>query len=80
MAAALGGIDTLVFTGGIGEHAPAVRAEIARGLEHLGVYLDVDCNTRGDSATSRASTSCAVRVVKTDEERMVMRHTIFFIG
>ena len=40
MAATLGGVDTLVFTGGIGEHADAVRAEIARGLEHLGVRLD----------------------------------------
>jgi acetate kinase len=75
MAAALGGIDTLVFTGGIGEHAPVVRAEIARGLAHLGVDLDDDRNARGDGLISREGAACAVRVVKTDEERMVMRHT-----
>jgi len=75
MAAAIGGIDTLVFTGGIGEHASVVRAEIARGLEHLGVRLDEARNTRSDAIISADGAACTVRVVKTDEERMVARHT-----
>jgi len=75
MAAALGGIDTLVFTGGIGEHAAAVRAEIARGLEHLGVRLDDRRNAGNEAVIGAEGAACAVRVVKTDEERMVARHT-----
>jgi acetate kinase len=75
MAAAAGGLDTLVFTGGIGEHAPALRAEIARGLEHLGVGIDDARNARSDAIVSADGAPCTVRVVKTDEERMVARHT-----
>jgi acetate kinase len=75
MAATLGGIDTLVFTGGIGEHAVAVRAEIASGLEHLGVRIDEARNARSDAVVSVDGAACTVRVVKTDEERMVARHT-----
>jgi acetate kinase len=74
MAAANGGIDTLVFTGGIGENAAPVRAAIAAGLDHLGVALDDDRNRRGDSIISPAGARCTVRVVRTDEERMVARH------
>jgi acetate kinase len=74
MAAALGGIDTLVFTGGIGQHAAPVRAEIARGLEHLGVRIDDARNGRGDAVISPDASPCVVRVVATDEERMVARH------
>jgi acetate kinase len=75
MAATLGGIDTLVFTGGIGEHAGAVRAEIASGLEHLGVRIDEARNARSDAVVSVDGAACTVRVVKTNEERMVARHT-----
>jgi acetate kinase len=75
MAAAVGGIDTLVFTGGIGEHADALRAEIARGLEHLGVRIDDARNARSEPIVSPEGAPCTVRVVKTDEERMVARHT-----
>jgi acetate kinase len=74
MAASLGGMDTLVFTGGIGEHAAPVRAAIAAGLEHLGVRLDDVRNARGDAFVSREGATCRVRVVHTDEERMVARH------
>ena len=49
MTAALGGLDTLVFTGGIGEHSSPVRAEIARGLEHLGVRIDDERNARSEA-------------------------------
>jgi acetate kinase len=75
MAAAVGGLDTLVFTGGIGEHADVVRAEIARGLEHLGVRIDEVRNARSEAIISADDAPCTVRVVKTDEERMVARHT-----
>jgi acetate kinase len=75
MAAAVGGLDTLVFTGGIGEHASVVRAEIARGLEHLGVRIDEARNARSEAIISADDAPCTVRVVKTDEERMVARHT-----
>jgi acetate kinase len=74
MAAALGGIDTVVFTGGIGEHAPEVRSAIAAGLEHLGVRVDEARNARGDAVISAEGSPCTVRVVPTDEERMVARH------
>jgi acetate kinase len=73
MAATLGGIDTLVFTGGIGEHAAPIRAEIARGLEHLGVRIDDARNARSEAVVSADGAACAVRVVKTDEERMIAR-------
>ncbi len=75
MAATLGGVDTLVFTGGIGEHAAPIRADIARGLEHLGIRLDEARNARGDAVISADGAPCTVRVVNTDEERMVARHT-----
>jgi acetate kinase len=80
MAATLGGIDTLVFTGGVGEHSSWMRAEIARGLEHLGVRLDDERNERNerneraDPIISAPGAACTVRVIKTDEERMVARH------
>src|ERR1700722_6264660 len=75
MAAAGGGLETLVFTGGNGEHADAVRAEIARGIEHLGVRIDEARNGRSEAIVSADGAACTVRVVKTDEERMVARHT-----
>jgi acetate kinase len=75
MAAALGGIDSLVFTGGVGEHAAAIRAEIALGVGHLGVAIDTARNERGDAVVSPDGARCVVRVVSTDEERMVARHT-----
>jgi acetate kinase len=72
-AAVLGGIETLVFTGGIGEHAPEVRAEICAGLEHLGIALDVAGNASGAPVISRGS--CEVHVMRTDEEREIARAT-----
>jgi acetate kinase len=73
-AAVLGGLDTLVFTGGIGEHAAAVREEICRGLEFLGVELNTDQNARHASVISRGT--CIVRVIPTDEDLMIARHTV----
>jgi acetate kinase len=75
MAASLGGLDQLIFTGGIGEHAAELRAEICAGLGHLAVRLDEARNAAGKGVVSGAGASCVVRVVATDEERMIARHT-----
>ena len=73
-AAVLGGLDTLVFTGGIGEHAAPVRAEIVEGLAHLGIALDPARNLAGASCVGAADARVAVRVVQTNEEVMIVRH------
>jgi acetate kinase len=70
-AAALGGLDTLVFAGGIGENAPAIRARICDGLEFLGITIDPVLNEAGDSLICDASARVAVRVIATDEEQMI---------
>ena len=74
-AAVLGGVDMLVFTGGIGEHAPAVREEICRDLGHLGVRIDFAKNNTAKDVISAAESACVVRVVATNEELMIARHT-----
>jgi acetate kinase len=74
-AAALGGLDTLVFTAGIGERAAAVRAEICAGLEHLGVRLDPARNAAHADPLSAPGRACAVRVVATREDMMIARHS-----
>ena len=74
-AAVLGGLDTLVFTGGIGEHAPAIRAEVCAGLEYLGISLDTAANNHNADLISSADSRCVVRMVKTDEDLMIARHT-----
>jgi acetate kinase len=73
-AAALGGLDTLVFTGGIGERAAEVRAEICSGLEFLGIAIDERAN-RANAEVISAGPRCVVRVVATDEDLMIARHT-----
>lgn len=75
LAAVLGGLDALVFTGGIGERAAEVRTEICAGLEHLGLRLDRDRNAEHADVISRDDSSCTARVTPTDEERMIARHT-----
>jgi acetate kinase len=74
-AAALGGLDTLVFTGGIGERAAPVRAEVCEGLEHLGIVLEHEANNRNAEIVSAEASRCTVRVVETDEDLMIARHT-----
>ncbi len=74
-AAALAGLDTLVFTGGIGERAAAVRSEICAGLGHLGVRLDERSNAGKAAVISGRKSACVVRVVETDEDLMIARHT-----
>jgi len=75
LAAVLGGIDTLVFTGGIGEHAAPVRSDACAGLEHLGIRLDPERNAHHDPVISADGSACTVRVVPTNEELMIARHT-----
>jgi len=74
-AAVLGGVDLLVFTGGIGEHAPAVRLEICRDLGHLGISLDNARNDATQNVISSDGSACKVKVVATNEELMIARHT-----
>jgi acetate kinase len=75
-AAALGGLDLLVFTGGIGERAAPVRWEACQGLEHLGLWLDPERNTAHADTVSRPDSRCMVRVIPTDEDLMIARHTL----
>ena len=72
-AAALGGLDTLVFAGGIGENAPKVRARICDGLGFLGIELEEKRNTANEGVISAATSRVAVRVIRTDEELMIAR-------
>ncbi len=75
LTAVLGGLDTLVFTGGIGEHAAPVRWEVCAGLTYLGVQLDSQRNTAQADPISTPQSSCAVRVIPTNEDLMIARHT-----
>jgi acetate kinase len=70
-AAALGGVDTLVFAGGIGENAPAVRARTCDGLGVLGIVLDEKRNEANEGVISATSSPVTVRVIRTDEERKI---------
>ena len=76
LAATMGGVDTIVFSGGIGERAAPVRARIARGLEHLGVQLDDARNEAGAPIVSTDASRCTVRVLRTDEESIIARETL----
>jgi acetate kinase len=74
-AAALGGLDTLVFTGGIGERAAPIRLNVCEGLEHLGVLIDPARNEQHEDVVSKGESSCAVRVIPTEEDLIIARHT-----
>ena len=81
-AAALGGLDTLVFTAGIGERAAPVRAEICEGLGHLGIRLDPARNAAHADRVSAEESGCQVRIVPTREDLMIARHSraVLFAG
>ena len=72
-AAALGGLDTLVFAGGIGENSPVIRTRICQDLGFLGVKLHRTRNDRGEPAISTDDSRVAVRVIHTDEEFMIAK-------
>ncbi len=79
-AAALGGLDTLVFAGGIGEHAPAVRARICDGLGFLGIELEQQRNAANEGVISAAAGRVAVRVIHTDEGLMIAKTVCSVLG
>jgi acetate kinase len=79
-AAALGGLDSLVFAGGIGENAPVVRARICEGLEFLGIELDPASNGATGPVISAPASPVKVRVIRTDEEVMIAKAVVRVLG
>jgi acetate kinase len=75
LAAALGGLDSLIFTGGIGENSATIRARICAPLGFLGIHLDQELNERNFPVISRHDSPVTVRVMKTNEELMIARHS-----
>jgi len=80
LAAALGGLDGFVFTAGIGENSPSMRARIARHLTWLGVEIDPAANAARKSLISRPDSRVPTYVIPTDEEQMIARHTLALLA
>jgi acetate kinase len=80
LAAALGGVDALIFTGGIGENDAATRAEVSEGCRWLGLEVDDSRNHKGASRISTDTSRMSAWVIPTDEEQMVARHTVAVLG
>ncbi len=78
--AALGGLDTLVFAGGIGENAPSVRARICEGFGFLGLELDEAHNKENAAVISTEASRVRVRVIRTREELMIARSVCRILG
>jgi len=79
-AAALGGLDSLVFSGGIGENASLIRSRICEGLEFIGIKLDQERNSNNENVISFANSKVTVRVIKTDEESMIAKIVCKVLG
>jgi acetate kinase len=79
-AAALGGLDILVFSGGIGENVPEVRARVCHGLEFLGITLDTSRNATNAPVISADTSQASVRVIKTDEELTIAKAVLRLIA
>jgi hypothetical protein len=75
LAAVLGGLDTLIFTGGIGEHAAPIRARICADMDFLGIQIDERRNGTHASIISRDDSAATVRVMPSNEDLMIARHT-----
>ncbi len=75
LAAALGGVDAVVFSAGIGENDPQTRAEVAAGCRWLGLALDDGRNRRGETRISADGSAVSAWIIPTDEERMIARYT-----
>ena len=80
MSAALGGLDALVFAGGIGENAAEVRSRICADLGFLGVRLDEKRNAANEPLISADASAAVVRVIRTDEESMIARTVVRLLG
>jgi acetate kinase len=76
LAAALGGLDAFVFTAGIGERSPEIRAKVCERAAWLGIALDQAANRAGGPRISSAASKVAVFAIPTDEEQMIARHTL----
>jgi acetate kinase len=76
LAAALGGLDAFVFTAGIGENSPSMRARIVERLGWLGAVLDEEANEAGATSIGQPAGRVALYVLPTDEEFMIARHTL----
>ena len=76
LSATLGGLDALVFTAGIGEHAPEIRRRVCERSRWLGITLDHHANERGEQRISAPRSRVSVWVIPTDEERMIARQTL----
>ena len=79
-AAALGGLDTLVFARGIGENCPAIRTRICDGLNFLGIELDEARNAENTAVISAKNGRVAVRIIRTDQELMIARSVRRVLG
>ena len=79
-AAALAGLDALVFTGGIGERAPAIREKICGGLEFLGIQLDAAQNAANAPVISTPASRVNIRVIQTNEDLMIVEHVLSVLG
>lgn len=80
LAAALGGLDALVFTAGIGENSAEIRARVCAALGWLGVEIDADANRNAGVRISTAASRVSVLRIPTDEELMIARHTVALLG
>ena len=80
LAAVLRGIDGLVFTAGIGENSPEIRARICEASSWIGIELNAEANGRNDSRISAETSRVSVRVIPTNEELMIARHTALLLG
>jgi acetate kinase len=79
-SAALGGLDTLVFAGGIGENSAPVRSRICAGLEHLGVQIDRSRNEKHEPVISAPAAPVTLRVIRTDEESVIASESARVLG
>ena len=76
LAAAIGGVDALVFTGGIGENAAVIRARVVQGLEWAGLRFDANANAAGQTEFSTAGSAVRCFTIRTNEERMIAQHAL----
>jgi acetate kinase len=79
LAASIGGLDVLIFTGGIGQHAATVRMDILHDMAWLGIHIDPTANQNNDLVISQANSPTTILVLPTDEEQMLARHAYPFI-
>ncbi len=80
LAAAVDGVEAVVFTGGIGEHSSRVRAAVLTGMEWMGIQVDREANDAGAQIISARASPVVVFVIPTDEERMIAEHTVRTAG